>query len=75
VNLAVDMTVGAHTGRYDIAVLVAGDMDYVRAIQAVQFTGRKVLWCHFPAQSYTDRLRQVCDEQVVLDEKFLRTCR
>ncbi|HEX8672376.1 MAG TPA: NYN domain-containing protein [Longimicrobium sp.] len=75
VNLAVDMTVGAHTGRYDIAVLVAGDTDYVRAIQAAQATGREVLWCHFPAQSYTDRLRQVCDGEVLLDEKFLRTCR
>lgn len=75
VNLAVDMTVGAHTGRYDVAVLVAGDTDYVRAIQAAQSNGKTVLWCHFPAQSYTDRLRQVCDGQILLDEKFLRTCR
>lgn len=75
VNLAVDMTVGAHTNRYDVAVLVAGDTDYVRAIQAVQATGRQVLWCHFPAQAHTDRLRQVCDGQILLDDKFLRTCR
>jgi uncharacterized LabA/DUF88 family protein len=40
VNLAVDMTVGAHTNRYDVAVLVAGDTDYVRAVEAVQQTGR-----------------------------------
>lgn len=75
VSLAVDMTVGAHTNRYDIAMLVAGDTDYVRAVQAVQATGRKVVWCHFPAQAHTDRLRQACDEQVLLDDKFLRTCR
>lgn len=75
VNLAVDMTVGAHAGRYDVAVLVAGDSDYVRAIQAAQATGRTVLWCHFPVQAFTDRLRQVSDGQIVLDEKFLRTCR
>jgi uncharacterized LabA/DUF88 family protein len=75
VNLAVDMAVGAHLNRYDVAMLVAGDTDYVHAVEAVQATGRKVIWCHFPAQAHTDRLRQVCDEQVVLDEKFLRTCR
>lgn len=74
VNLAVDMAVGAHTNRYDVAMLVAGDTDYVHAIEAVQATGRKVIWCHLPAQAHTDRLRQVCDEQVLLDEKFLRTC-
>jgi uncharacterized LabA/DUF88 family protein len=75
INLAVDMVVGAHANRYDVAMLVAGDTDYVRAVEAVQATGRKVVWCHFPAQAHTDRLRQVCDEQFLLDEKFLRTCR
>lgn len=75
VNLATDMVVGALTDRYDVAMLVAGDTDYVHAIEAVQATGRKVIWCHFPSQAHTDRLRQVCDEQILLDEKFLRTCR
>jgi uncharacterized LabA/DUF88 family protein len=74
VNLASDMVIGAHTNRYDVAMLVAGDTDYVQAIKAVQATGRKVIWCHFPSQAHVDRLRQVCDEQVLLDEKFLRTC-
>ena len=75
VNLAVDMTIGAHTNRYDVAVLVAGDTDYVRAVEAVQQTGRRVIWCHSPGQAHTDRLRQACDDQVVLTDKFLRACR
>ncbi|HEX2207499.1 MAG TPA: hypothetical protein VHG93_07435 [Longimicrobium sp.] len=58
-----------------MAMLVAGDTDYVHAIQAVQATGRKVIWCHFPSQTHTDRPRQVCDEQILLDDKFLRTSR
>lgn len=74
VNLATEMTVGAHTDRYDVAMLVAGDTDYVHAVEAVQATGRKVIWCHFATQAHTDRLRQVCDEHILLDEKFLRTC-
>lgn len=32
VNLAVDMVVGAYEERFDVAMLVAGDTDYVRAI-------------------------------------------
>jgi uncharacterized LabA/DUF88 family protein len=75
VSLATDLVVGAHADRYDVAMLVTGDTDYVHAIEAVQATGRKVIWCHFPSQAHTDRLRQVCDGQVLLDEKFLRTCR
>lgn len=75
VNLAIDMAVGAYADRYDVAMLLTGDTDYVHAIEAVQATGRKVIWCHFPSQAHSDRLRQVCDEQILLDDKFLRTCR
>jgi uncharacterized LabA/DUF88 family protein len=75
VNLAVDMVVGAHTNRYDVAMLVAGDTDYVRAVQAVQAEGKKVVWCHLPSQRGTNQLAQLCDEALELNEKFLRTCR
>jgi uncharacterized LabA/DUF88 family protein len=74
VNLAVDMVVGAYESRFDVAMLVAGDTDYVRAVSAVQARGKRVVWCHFPAQRHTDQLSQVCDERRELDEKFLRTC-
>lgn len=74
VNLAVDMVVGAYEERYDAAMLVAGDTDYVRAVRAVQARGKRVVWCHLPAQKHTDQLAQLCDERCELDEKFLRTC-
>jgi uncharacterized LabA/DUF88 family protein len=74
VNLAADMVVGAYRGRYDAAMLVAGDTDYVRAAGAVQEEGKKVIWGHPPAQKHSDQLAQVCDELIELDEKFLRTC-
>lgn len=74
VNLAVDMVVGAYTDRYDVAMLVAGDTDYLRAIRAVQECGKRVVWCHLPSQRGTQRLAQICDECRELDEKFLRTC-
>lgn len=74
VNLAVDMVVGASTDRYDVAMLVAGDTDYVRAVRAVQERGKQLVWCHLPSQRGTHQLAQVCDMSRELDEKFLKTC-
>ncbi|HEX8244303.1 MAG TPA: NYN domain-containing protein [Longimicrobium sp.] len=62
VNLAVDMVVGAYRDRYDVAMLVAGDTDYVRAVTALQDRGKRLVWCHLPAQRWTDQLAQVSDE-------------
>ena len=74
VNLAVDMVTGAFEDRFDVAMLVAGDTDYVRAIRAVQARGKRVVWCHLPTQRHTDQLAQLCEEKRELTEKFLRTC-
>ncbi len=74
VNLAVDMVVGAYEERFDVAMLVAGDTDYVRAIRAVQARGKPVVWCHLPAQKHTNPLTRLCEQRCELDEKFLRTC-
>lgn len=74
VNLAVDMVVGAYEERFDVAMLVAGDTDYARAITAVQARGKSVIWCHLPAQKHIIRLAQLCDQRRELDDKFLRTC-
>ncbi|HEX6370255.1 MAG TPA: NYN domain-containing protein [Longimicrobium sp.] len=74
VNLAVDMVVGAYEDRFDLAMLVAGDTDYVRAIHAVQARGKPVVWCHLTGQRRTDQLAQVCQEKRELTAKFLRTC-
>jgi uncharacterized LabA/DUF88 family protein len=74
VNLAVDMVAGAYENRFDVAMLVAGDTDYVRAIHVVQSLGKPVVWCHLPGQRHTDLLAQVCQEKRELTEKFLRTC-
>jgi uncharacterized LabA/DUF88 family protein len=45
ISLAVDMLSHAYLGNYDIAVLVAGDEDYVPLVDAVGAAGRRVfLW-------------------------------
>jgi uncharacterized LabA/DUF88 family protein len=75
VNLAVDMVVGAYEDRYDVAMLVAGDTDYVRAVKAAQAKGRKVTWVHFRTQAHSHELLNLCDDTFVIGEQFLRTCR
>lgn len=45
ISLAVDMLTHAHRKNYDLAVLVAGDEDYVPLVEAVVAEGRRVcLW-------------------------------
>ena len=74
VNLAVDMVVGAYEGRYDVAMLVAGDTDYVRAVRAIQHRAKTLVWCPLSHQKHADQLAQVCDGLLELDDKLLRTC-
>ena len=73
-NLAVDMVVGAYRDRYDVAMLVAGDSDYVRAAQALKDRGKQLVWCPLPAQRRIDQLARLADGTRELDLKFLRTC-
>jgi uncharacterized LabA/DUF88 family protein len=45
ISLATDMLTHAHRKNYDVAVLVAGDEDYVPLVEAVMAEGRRVvLW-------------------------------
>jgi len=45
ITIAADMLTHAHRGNYDIAILVAGDEDYVPLVRAVKDEGcRVVLW-------------------------------
>jgi uncharacterized LabA/DUF88 family protein len=74
VNLAVDMVVGAYRDRYDVAMLVAGDSDYVRALEALKERGKQLVWCPLPAQRNIDQLARLADGTMELDTKFLRTC-
>lgn len=75
VNMSVDMVVGAYENHYDVAMLLSGDTDYVRAVQAVRNKGKRVIWAHFETQTHSCELSQICDESLLLTEQLLRTCR
>ena len=67
VLLAVDMLVGAHRLIYDLAVLVAGDADFVPVVEEVRREGRMVLVVANRA-SLSDGLRRSADRAHELND-------
>ncbi|RJQ65861.1 MAG: NYN domain-containing protein [Desulfobacteraceae bacterium] len=56
------MLTHAHKGNYDIAILVAGDDDYVPLVKAVKDEGcRVVLWFFEKSQGLSRNLRLEAD--------------
>lgn len=66
IALSVDMLTNAHRDNYDVAVLVAGDEDYVPLVEAVQAEGKRVfVW--FLGNGLSPRLRQAADRYESLE--------
>ena len=60
ITLATEMLTHAHRGNFDIAVLVAGDEDYVPLVEAVKAEGRRVaVW--FVNSGLSPALRKSAD--------------
>ncbi|MCL2706674.1 MAG: NYN domain-containing protein [Dehalococcoidia bacterium] len=74
VQLATDMITHAFKGNYDVAVLVAGDNDYVGAIQAVKDNGKHVEVALFGQERTSRQLRDVADRIISLDGRLMRGC-
>lgn len=67
IYLATDMLSFAYENKFDTAVLVSGDGDFVPAIKKVQKLGKKVENAYFSVSRSTF-LRKVCDSSILLDE-------
>lgn len=74
VQLATDMITHAFKNNYDVAILVAGDNDYVGAIQAVKDNGKHVEVALFGQERTSRQLRDVADRVITLDGRLLRGC-
>jgi uncharacterized LabA/DUF88 family protein len=55
VHFAVDVLDFAHLNRFDVAVLVAGDEDFVPLVRRVESLGKHVLLAHFSFDAWTDK--------------------
>jgi uncharacterized LabA/DUF88 family protein len=74
IQLATDMITHSFKNNYDVAILVAGDNDYVGALQSVKDNGKNVEVALFGKERTSLQLRRVADEVVTIDRGLLRSC-
>ena len=74
VQLATDMITHSFRENYDTAVLVAGDNDFVGALQAVKDNGKNVEVALFGKERTSMYLRNVADRVVTIDGRLLKGC-
>jgi len=74
IMLTTDLLTHSFKGNYDVAILVAGDSDYVGAIQQVKNNGQNMEVVLFGRQTTSRPLREVADRVVDIDGRYLRGC-
>jgi len=74
VQLATDMLTHSYKNNYDVAILVAGDNDYVSAIQAVKDNGKHVEIALFGKEGTSRQLRSVADKVININKQMLKNC-
>ena len=72
--LTTDLLTHSFKRNYYVAILVAGDTDYVGAIQAVKNNGQNVEVALFSKESSSRPLRDVADRVITIDGRLLRNC-
>jgi len=72
-QLAVDMIRLAVADTYDIAVLISGDGDFAPAVEFVKQLGKQVELGRV-SRWPCNRLRDVCDVEVPIEEDMLESC-
>jgi uncharacterized LabA/DUF88 family protein len=75
VNLAVDLVAGAYEDSYDVAVLVGGDTDQVRALERTRTVGKRAIWARCENQAHDNDMAAAASEEMVLTATTLRMCR
>ena len=70
IHMAVDLVEGAFTDKYDKAILVSGDGDFVPAVKSVKKISKIVSNASFKRSSSTN-LKKNCDELIRLNEEIL----
>jgi len=74
IQLATDMITHSFKNNYDVAVLMAGDNDYVGALQAVKDNGKNVEVALFGKERTSRQLRVAADKVITINGRFLRGC-
>ena len=73
IQLVVDMVRLAVANTYDVAILVSGDGDFAPAVESVKQLGKHVELGRVQGWP-CNRLRDVCDIEIIIDAEMVRTC-
>ena len=74
VQLTADMITHGFKNNYDVAILVAGDNDFVPALQAVKDSGKHVEVALFGRGGTSRQLRGVADKIITINARLLGGC-
>ena len=74
IQLATDMITHSFKNNYDVSILVAGDNDYVGALQAVKDNGKNVEVALFGKERTSLQLREVADRVITINGRLLKGC-
>jgi uncharacterized LabA/DUF88 family protein len=74
IQLTTDLLTHSFKNNYDVGVLVAGDSDYVGALQAVKDNGKNIEVALFGKEKTSRPLREVADRIITIDKRYLRGC-
>jgi len=74
VQLATDMLTHSFKNNYDTAILVAGDNDFVSALQAVKDNGKHIEVALFGKEQTSLELRRVADKVIPINARLLKDC-
>ena len=74
IQLATDMITHSFKNNYDTAILVAGDNDFVGAIQAVKDNGKNLEVALFGKERTSMQLRKVSDRVITINARLLKGC-
>ena len=74
VQLATDMITHSYKNNFSTAILVAGDNDFVGAIQAVKDNGKHVEVALFGKKGGSWQLRGVADKIITINTRLLESC-
>jgi len=72
--LTTDMLTHSFKNNYDVAILVAGDNDYVGALQAVKDNGKHAEVALFGKEQTSRQLRVVADKVITINARLLNKC-
>ena len=72
--LTTDLLTHSFKNNYDVGILVAGDSDYVGAVQAVKDNGKNMEVALFGKERTSRLLRDVADKIITIDRRLIKGC-